>query len=50
VLVGLGADASARHIEVRWPSGAVQKFDDVKSRQILAVTEPPASNDRAIVR
>ena len=40
VLVGLGADASAKLVEIRWPSGAVQTFDDVKSRQMLVATEP----------
>ena len=58
VLVGLGNDSSAKRVEVRWPSGAVQTFDDVKSRQMLVATEPapqsPAgprsSNDRAVVR
>ena len=40
LLVGLGADASAKLVEIRWPSGAVQKFDNVKSRQILVATEP----------
>ena len=46
LLVGLGADASAKLVEIRWPSGAVQRFDDVKSRQILVATEPAAANER----
>ena len=58
VLVGLGSDSSAKRVEIRWPSGAVQTFDDVKSRQMLVATEPapqpPAgprsSNDRTVVR
>ena len=50
LLVGLGADGSAKLVEIRWPSGAVQKFDDVKSRQILVATEPAASNERGIVK
>ncbi len=57
-LVGLGSESSAKRVEIRWPSGAVQTFDDVKSRQILVATEPapqtPAgprsSNDRSVVR
>ncbi len=40
LLVGLGADTSARLVEIRWPSGAVQKFDDVETRQTLVATEP----------
>jgi hypothetical protein len=39
LLVGLGADATARLVEIRWPSGAVQRFDNVKSRQVLEVRE-----------
>ena len=35
LLVGLGADASAKLVEIRWPSGAVQRFDNVKSGQTL---------------
>jgi hypothetical protein len=40
LLVGLGDDASARLVEVRWPSGAVQRFEEVPSRQTLVVKEP----------
>jgi enediyne biosynthesis protein E4 len=40
LLVGLGADSTAKLVEIRWPSGAVQRFDDVKSRQRLVATEP----------
>jgi enediyne biosynthesis protein E4 len=40
LLVGLGADPMAKLIEVRWPSGIVQRFDNVKSRQTLVATEP----------
>jgi hypothetical protein len=39
-LVGLGGDSSARLVEIRWPSGAVQQFNDVQSRQLLIATEP----------
>ena len=38
--VGLGGDAAARLVEVRWPSGAVQTFENVKARQVLVATEP----------
>jgi len=27
-------------VEVRWPSGAVQTFENVKAGQVLVVTEP----------
>jgi enediyne biosynthesis protein E4 len=40
VLAGLGNDASAKLIEIRWPSGVVQKFEDVKARQYLKAVEP----------
>jgi enediyne biosynthesis protein E4 len=38
--VGLGADGSAASVEIRWPSGIVQKFDNVKAGQMLTATEP----------
>ena len=40
LLVGMGTDATASSVEIRWPSGAVQKFENVKSRQTLVATEP----------
>jgi hypothetical protein len=40
LLVGLGAAAAARSVEIRWPSGAVQKMENVAGRQVLTVTEP----------
>jgi enediyne biosynthesis protein E4 len=42
LLVGLGDDASARLVEVRWPSGAVQTFDQVPAGKTLVATEPAA--------
>jgi hypothetical protein len=36
---GLGSDESAR-IEVRWPSGICQILENVRTNQILTVTEP----------
>jgi hypothetical protein len=36
---GLGPAAAAR-IEIRWPSGVLQVLDNVKSNQIVSVTEP----------
>ena len=43
LLVGLGGDSTARLVEIRWPSGAVQQFNDVQSRQRVIATEPAAS-------
>jgi len=40
VLAGLGKDSTARVIELRWPSGIVQKFENVKARQYLKAVEP----------
>jgi len=37
---GLGADRTAREIEIRWPSGAVQVLRDVSAGQIVGVKEP----------
>jgi hypothetical protein len=40
VIAGLGDDATAKLIEIRWPSGIVQKFENVKARQFLKAVEP----------
>jgi enediyne biosynthesis protein E4 len=40
LLVGLGGDSVAKQIEIRWPSGIVQKFENVKAGQTLVATEP----------
>jgi hypothetical protein len=37
---GLGADRTAREIEIRWPSGSKQVLRDVTTGQILKVREP----------
>ncbi len=37
---GLGAERSARSIEIRWPSGIVQRLEGVPADQVLTVTEP----------
>ena len=42
LLVGLGGDATAKLVEIRWPSGAVQTFENVKAGQTLVATEPAA--------
>ncbi len=40
VIAGLGGDTSARLIEIRWPSGAVQKFQNRKAGEVLEAIEP----------
>jgi hypothetical protein len=40
LLVGLGRDATAKLVEIRWPSGIVQKFENLKADQMLRATEP----------
>jgi enediyne biosynthesis protein E4 len=37
---GLGTDSSARSIEIHWPSGIVQRMENVPANQILTVNEP----------
>jgi hypothetical protein len=38
-LFGLGTSAMIDELEVRWPSGPVQRFAHVKSRQIVTIKE-----------
>jgi len=38
--VGLGPAATASLVEIRWPSGIVQKLENVAAGQTLVVTEP----------
>jgi len=40
LLVGLGSDSTAKLVEIRWPSGTTQKFENVKAGQWLKATEP----------
>ena len=40
LLVGLGADTTARLIEIRWPSGIVQRLEGVAAGQTMTATEP----------
>lgn len=37
---GLGAARTVRHVEVRWPSGALQEVTDVPADRVLDVVEP----------
>jgi hypothetical protein len=40
VVVGLGNDATATLVEIKWPSGLVQRFEKVKAGQYLDAIEP----------
>lgn len=37
---GLGADSTAKAIEIHWPSGIVQRLENVPANQILKIDEP----------
>jgi len=37
---GLGADTTAKRIEIHWPSGIVQTLQDVAGDRILSIKEP----------
>ena len=39
---GLGRESAIASVEIRWPSGIVQKLENVKSDQCLRVIEPDA--------
>jgi hypothetical protein len=43
LLVGLNGDATAKLVEVRWPSGTLQAFETVKAGTVLVATEPSAA-------
>jgi len=40
LLAGLGADSTAKLVEIRWPSGIIQRFENVKAGQTLKAIEP----------
>jgi len=40
ILIGLGADRAAQSVEISWPSGAVQRFENVASGTTLHAREP----------
>ena len=40
---GLGTDPTAKSIEIRWPSGIVQKLENVRGDQVLKIDEPITS-------
>ena len=37
---GLGAETAVRELEIRWPSGTIQKLENVQAGQLLPITEP----------
>jgi hypothetical protein len=39
VHVGLGATSRVERVQIRWPSGIQQQFDDLKANQLLIITE-----------
>ena len=45
--VGLADDRTAKLVEIRWPSGATQTFENVASGTTLVATEPAASAARS---
>jgi enediyne biosynthesis protein E4 len=40
VIAGLGSESTAKLVEIHWPSGTVQRFEDLKARRILKAIEP----------
>jgi hypothetical protein len=46
---GLGAEAVAQRVEIRWPSGIVQVLEAVRADQVLQVDEP-LHNGKGIVQ
>ena len=39
VHVGLGVASQVEQIQIRWPSGIQQQFDNLKANQLLIITE-----------
>jgi hypothetical protein len=40
LVLGLGTDRSAKLVEIRWPSGAVQRLEDVPAGKWVDANEP----------
>jgi hypothetical protein len=40
LLIGLGADKTAKLVEIRWPSGVVQRFENVAAGKTVEAVEP----------
>jgi len=45
----LGSDAAAKEIEIHWPSGIIQKLENVRGDRTLTVEEPVQSGKAATV-
>jgi hypothetical protein len=40
LVIGLGSDRAAKMVEIRWPSGAHRRFDNIPSGTTVEATEP----------
>lgn len=40
LVAGLGADKAAKLVEIRWPAGAIQRFENVPAGKVLEAVEP----------
>ena len=40
VIAGLGSDKAARLVEIRWPSGATQRFENIAAGKTIEAVEP----------
>jgi len=45
VFFGLGMKSQADLVEIRWPSGVIQRLSSVEADQILTVYEPHESEE-----
>ena len=43
LIVGLDGDSTATLVEIRWPSGSIQKFERVNAGQTLVANEPASA-------
>jgi hypothetical protein len=43
---GLNAEHSAKYLEIRWPSGVLQRVENVTANQILTITEPKTATSK----
>jgi len=44
---GLGADTAVKSVEIRWPTGTLQRLENVMANQILNVVEPSQASAAA---
>ena len=45
---GLGQDSVVKHVDIRWPSGVIQRVQDVKADQVLTIEEDAMSTRHTI--